>query len=160
MDTKDNGLAAGVERLNALIAWWGIPPANGNGAIDRQMKRFQQFASDLQKTCADAYSSEMDSVLSSNGRLGRSFQELLQCRRPQEVLAAESEILATLLEGASLQAKRWTELTQRFQECCAAMARDTATELRQQAQEVAPVKEDGEGEQQPARAVRRQPAQA
>lgn len=147
MDTKDNVMTAGVERLNALVAWWGVPAAAGNGAMDRQMKRFQQFASDLQKTSSDAYSGEMKALFSSNERLGRSVQELFQCRRPQEVLAAESEILARVLEGASLQARRWTELTQRLQECCAGMARDAAANLRQQAQEAIPATETGEAKQ-------------
>lgn len=152
MDAKDNVMTTGVERLNALMAWWGVPAASGNGAMDGQVKRFQQFVSDLQKTSSDAYSGEMKALFSSNERLGRSFQELFQCRRPQEVLAAESEILASFLEGASLQARRWTELTQKLQECCAGMARDAAATLRQQAQEATPEKGDGEA-QQPARAT-------
>jgi hypothetical protein len=160
MDAKDNVLTTGIDRLNALTAWWGIPAA-GNGAVDRQMKRFQQFASDLQKTCADAYSGEMNALFSSNDHLGRSFQELLQCRRPQDVMAAESEILATLLEGATLQTRRWAELTQKLQECCAAMVREAAVDLRQQAKEApAPAKANGGDEQQPARSTRRQSAQA
>lgn len=160
METKDNPLTVGVDRLNALIAWWGVPVTNGNGAIEHQMKRFQQFAADLQKTCVDAYGGEMDALLGSNDRLSRSIQELLRCRRPQEVLAAESEIVATLLEGASLQAKRWAEVTQKLQDCCTVMARDAATDLRRQAQESAPVGGDGVAEQQAAKPARRQTAQA
>jgi hypothetical protein len=156
MDARDNVLATGVERLNALIAWWGLPAVSGDGAMERQMKRFQQFASDLQKTSSDAYRGEMDALLSGNERLGRSVQELLRCRRPQEVLAAESEILASFLEGASLRARRWAELTQKLQECCDGMARDAATDLRQQV--TAPAKTGGEAEQ-PAETVRRQTAQ-
>jgi hypothetical protein len=133
-----------------------MPDLNGNGALDRQMKRFQQFAADFQKKCGDAYSGEMDALFSSNERLSRSMQELLRCRRPPEVLAAESEILATLLEGASLQAKRWAELTQKLQECCAAVARDAAADLRQQAEESAPAKGDGESVREPAKTARRQ----
>ena len=152
MDTKDNVMTTGVERMNALMALWGVPAASGNGAMDGQVKRFQQFVSDLQKTSSDAYSEEMKALFSSNERLGRSVQELFQCRRPQEVLAAESDILASFLEGASLQARRWTELTQKLQECCAGMARDAAANLRQQAQEAMPAKGDGEA-QQPARAT-------
>ncbi len=147
MDAKDNVLTTGVERLNALIAWWGVPAANGNGAMDGQMKRFQQFVSDLQKTSSDAYSGEMKALFNSNDRLGRSVQELFQCRRPQEVLAVESDILASFLEGASLQARRWTELTQKLQECCADMARDAAANLREQAQKATPAKVEGEAQQ-------------
>lgn len=152
MDAKDNAMTTGVDRLNALMAWWGVPAASGNGAMDGQVKRFQQFVSDLQQTSSDAYNEEMKALFSSNDRLGRSIQELFQCRRPQEVLAAESEILASFLEGATLRARRWTELTQKIQECCAGMARDAATNLRQQVQESTPAQGNGEA-QQPARAA-------
>jgi len=78
MIAKDDALTAGVERLNGLLGWWGVPIANGNGMINSQMKRLQQFAADLQKTCSDAYSGEMDALFSSNDRLARSFQDRLQ----------------------------------------------------------------------------------
>jgi hypothetical protein len=45
-------------------------------------------------------------------------------------MAAESDILATLLEGASLQARSWVELGQRVQECCLALASESAGEMR------------------------------
>ena len=140
MTGKDDNIAMGLDRLNALFAWWGVPTADGNGTIDRQMKRFQVFASDLQKTYGDAYSHEMEALLKSNERVVRSLQELVRCRQPQDVIAAESDILATLLEGAALQAKTWAELTQKVQDCCAAMARDAADEIRKQAKEGADAK--------------------
>jgi hypothetical protein len=154
MDAKESSLTSGFERLNGLMAWWGVPAVNANGALDRQIKRLQQFAADFQKTCTDAYSGEMSAVLNSNERLGRSFLEFARCRQPSEALAAESEILATLLEGASLQAKRWAELAQKLQECCAAVARDAAADLRQQAE--ASAKGNGESAREPAKSTRRQ----
>lgn len=70
------------------------------------MKLLQQFASDVQKMCGDAYSEQIGALFNINDRLVRSFQVLLHSRRPQELMAAELEILATFLEGASLHAKR------------------------------------------------------
>ncbi len=120
-----------------MNACWdgGAAIASGNGMIDIQMKRLQQFAADLQKTCSDAYSGEMEALFSSNDRLARSFQDLFQQPAAARGDGRKSDILATLLEGASLHAKRWAELTQKLQECCAAMARDAAEDLRQQVQE-------------------------
>ena len=123
--------------MNALLGWWGVPIAGGNSMIDSQMKRLQQCALDVQKTCTDAYGGEIEALFRNNDRLVRSYQGLFRSQRPQEVLAAESEILATLIEGASPHAKRWAELTQKLQDCCAAMARDAAEDLRQQVQETA-----------------------
>lgn len=150
METKDP-ITTGIERMNALIAWWGVPTTNTSGTIDRQMQRWQAFAKDLQKACVESCSAEMAAAFDGNDRLGRSFQELMQSRQPQEFLAAESEIFALLLERASLRAKRWAELTEKLQDCCATMARDTAGDLRQQSSDV---------EQQAAKPARRQAATA
>ena len=150
METKD-AMTAGIEKMNALIAWWGLPATNASGAVERHMQRWQTFAKDLQKAYVDAYSAEVTAAFDGNDRLGRSFQELLQCRQPQEFVAAESEIFALLLERASLRAKRWAELTEKLQDCCATMARDAAGDLR-------PPSSDGE--QQVAKPARRQAATA
>jgi hypothetical protein len=145
MSSKDSNTTTGLERFGALFAWWGVPNAPGKGAIDTQMKRFQTFAADLQKTYGDAYSQQMQALFTANERLVRSLQEFIHCRQPEDIVAAESHVLATLLEGASSQTKTWIELTQKVEACCAAMARDVAAEVGQQA----PAKEES---QQPAHA--------
>lgn len=146
MSSKDENITMGLDRLNALFAWWGVPAANGNGQIDGQMKRFQAFTSDLQKTYSEAYSRQMSALFAANERIAGSLQEFLRCRQPQDVIAAESNVLATIMEGASLQAKTWVELTQKVQDCCTAMAREAADEIRQQATE-------GTGAKPPAKAA-------
>jgi hypothetical protein len=133
MNAKTEGVALGLDRLNALLSWWGISNDTGNENIEVQMKRFQVFASDLQKAYGDAYCLQMEALFTANERLGRSFQEFLHCRQPQEVIAAESSILATILERASLQAKPWIDLTEKVQDCCAALAREGAEEGYKQA---------------------------
>lgn len=147
MDAKDDGLAAGVKRLNALLGWWGAPMFGGGGAIDGQITQLQQFASDLQKACSHAYGGQMDVLCDSNDRLARSYHDLLRSRRPQEMMAAELDILATFLEGASRYSKGWTQLTEKLQECCSAIAQDAAEDLRRQASKAAPASEHGEPDQ-------------
>jgi hypothetical protein len=159
MDAAGDGVTAGVERLNALLAWWGVPSTAVNGEINAQTKRFQQFVTDLQKTWGDAYSGQMDALLANNDRLMRSCQGLLSSRRPQEVVAAESDILTAFLEGASLHVKKWGELTQKLQDCWAAMARAAAEDLPHQAQETVPATPDG-AEKRPARQASKPAAQA
>jgi hypothetical protein len=159
MDAAGDAVTTGVERLNALLAWWGVPSAAVNGEIDAQTKRFQQFVADLQKTCGEAYSGQMDALLTNNDRLMRAFQGLLSSRRPQEVVAAESDILSTFLEGASLHAKKWGEVTQKLQDCYAAMARAAAEDLRHQPQETTPATPAG-AEQRSARQPSKPAAQA
>lgn len=158
MNTKDSNITMGFDRLNALFAWWGVPSSNGNGNIETQMKRFQTFASDLQKTYGEAYSQHMQALFTVNERLAGSLQELMRCRQPQDVIAAESNILATLVEGASLQAKTWVELTQKVQDCCATMAHEAAAEVGRQAHEAMSSKPPAESERQATRQASKQPA--
>jgi hypothetical protein len=128
MNSKDNSAVMGLDRLNALFAWWGIPKSSGNGTIETQMKRFQTFAADLQKTFGDTYSQQMRTLFASNEQLGRSLQELVRCRKPQDLIAAESKILAIFFDGISRQAKSWIELTQKVEDCCATVTRQAAGE--------------------------------
>jgi hypothetical protein len=148
-----------ADRLKALSAWWGLPAA-GDGAMDRQIERFQKFVFDLQQTYGQAYKDQLDDLLCGNESLGRAVQEFWRCRRPPELLAAESEFMAALLERASLRARRWAQLTEKFEECCAALARDAAAEFRQQQQEAPPVKGDGAMQAQAAKAPRPPSTQA
>lgn len=160
MGVIENPFFSNAGRLSNLTPWWGDPGPNGAGALDRQIKRLQQFAADCQRTCADAYRDEMDAILKRNERIGQSVQELLRSRRPPEALAAQSEILAILFEGASLQAKHWAEMTQKLHECCAAIARDAASDLKRQTQDSASAEGKGGLAKRPAIAARRQAAQA
>lgn len=156
MSAKDENMTMGLDRVNALFAWWGVPAATANGGLDRQMKCCQVFASDLQKAYGDAYSRQMQALFATNERITGSLQEFLRCRQPQDVLATESQILATVLEGTSSQAQIWVELTQKVQECCAAMAREAAEELRQPATGDAGARPPAK----PAKEAGRQPAHA
>lgn len=135
-----NDAAPGLDRVNAVFAWRGLSDVNSAGKLDGQFKRFQAFTSDLQKAFGDTYGAQMGSLLSANDRIGRSLLEFLQCRQPQDVIAAESSVLAAILEETSLQTKTWLELSQKVQEYCATMARGTADEIRQQANESADAK--------------------
>lgn len=135
MSAKDENITTGFDRLNALFAWWGVPGANGNDQIVGQLKRFQALTSDLQKAYGEAYSDQMGTLLGANERIAGSLQEFLRCRQPLDVIAAQSNVLATILEEVSLQAKTWSDLTQKVQDCCSAMAGDAAGGIRKQAKE-------------------------
>jgi hypothetical protein len=132
MATK-NGPPISLDRMNAVLAWWGLSGTDGAGKLDGQFKRFQVFTSDLQKAYGETYGAQMSAFLGANARIGRSLLELIQCRQPQDVIAAESSVMAAILDEAWLQMKTWLELSQRVQEYCVTMARETADEIRQQA---------------------------
>lgn len=158
MEANETPLSTYIERLNGLMSWWGMPGPTGNTLLDHQMRRLQRFAADFQKSCTDAYCSEMEALVGGNERLSRSMLGLLQHRRPPEGGAVESEILAILLEGASHQTKRWADLTQKLQECCSAVTREVAIDLQQQIQDW-PTKGVVASDQQPAKTALRRTAQ-
>lgn len=128
MATNDKSTPNGLERLNNLFIWWGIPNANGNGHLEAQLKRFQTFTSEMQKTCTEAFGEEMAGLFAAREHSIQAVQNLMRSRKPDEVIAAEAGILASLLEETALQAKRWAVLAEHAHECCTALARDVAKE--------------------------------
>ncbi|MCF2521704.1 hypothetical protein [Bradyrhizobium sp. G127] len=127
-----NDTPMGLDRINAVFVWWGLSGTDSVGKLNGQFKRFQAFTSDLQKAYGETYSAQISSLFGANERIGRLLLELVQCRRPQDVIAAESSVMAAILDEASLQTKTWLELSQKVQEYYATVARETADEIRQQ----------------------------
>jgi len=137
MEAKDETVTMGLDRLNAAFTWWGLPATTGNGQLDAPMKRCQALIADLQKLYSDAYSSEIAVLRNTNDKLAGALQEFLRSRQAQDVIAAEANVLSIMLDASSAQTKFWSELTQKCQECCTALAREMADGLRQRANESA-----------------------
>ncbi len=133
MSAKDEMSGTELDRIHALFSWWGMPQAGGEGDVDGHMRRLQAFATDVQQAYSEAYSRQMETLTTIGERVAGSLQEFLRCRKPQDVIAAEAAVLATLLEGASLQAKAWGDATLKVHDRCTAMAREAAAEFRTQA---------------------------
>jgi hypothetical protein len=131
----ENEAPVGFDRMNAAFAWWGASGADGTSKLDGQIKRFLVLTSDLQKAYSETCGAQMSALVGANERIGRSLLEFVQCRRPQDVIAAESSVLAAILEETSLQTKTWFELSRKVQERCVTMARETADEIRQRSTE-------------------------
>jgi hypothetical protein len=128
MTGKDDNFTMGLDRLNALLTWWGVPNGNAGGQIDAQMKRFQTLISDVQKAQGEAYRSQIEALFAASERVAGSLQEFAHCRQPEQVITAGSNVLATILESVSLQAQTWVDLAQKIQESYAEMARQAPTE--------------------------------
>lgn len=126
-------VAMALHRINALLGWWSISGTSGQHEIDSRISRFQRFASQLQEACDGSYVRQVEAALSAGDHLAQAFQDLARCRHAQEFVAAQSAILATLLDVASLEAKTWIELTQKLQQTCAAMAREATDDVLRQA---------------------------
>ncbi len=129
MSAKDNAMTTVFDRLCGLLGWWGLSSLSGNGSLEARVERFRTFAFDLQKAYAEASEHEMKALLTANERLATSLLGLLRSRSPQEMTAAQSDILAVLMDGVSLRAKAWTDLAEKTQACCIAMTRNSPTEV-------------------------------
>jgi len=127
---KDGNITNGLDRLNALFEWWGIANTTGNDGIDAQAKRLRALAFDLQKTYTEASGREMEALLTANERLIHTLHDILRSRNLQEAIAAQSSIVMTLLEAASLRARMWIELTEKILECRANLAGELPEEKR------------------------------
>ena len=132
MKSGQDRSTAGLHRVAALLKWWGFPGDGVNREIDAQLVGFGQFTSDLQQAYGDTCSREFEAGVSANERLAQSFHRLAHSRHAQELLATESEVLATLLDAAALQAEIWTELTARLREASVSMALAAAHDVRRQ----------------------------
>jgi hypothetical protein len=135
MNGNEESAATGFGQMNDLLAWWKLPIANGAGIVQGNLRGAQTLARELQKVLTESFSSEVSATIESNERIRQAFQDMLQFRQPQNVLATEAEILSLFVERSSQQAKRWSETTQKIGECCMAMAHDMAGETRRQAAE-------------------------
>ena len=139
-------LPTGLDRLNALLAWWGIPNELALGNMEEQTKRFQVLVIDLSQAFSEASSCQAKTLNATNGQLARSLQDLLRSRQPQELMAAQLSVVADLLESLAAQTKTWADLNQKVHSCCATTVREMAEEVAKQISGAAPAKAQSEPE--------------
>lgn len=130
MNAKNDDFTLGLDQLNALFVWWGVPTGKANGECDGEMKRFQDLVAGLQKAQSEAHQRQMTALYDTSQRVGASLQAFPHCRKPEEVVAAGLNIVATILDGATMQAETWVDFAQKLQDCYAALTRAPAAERR------------------------------
>ena len=141
VESKTETTVAALDRMTAVFTWWGLSqtaPARST----LEFKRFEAFASDLQKACDDAYGAHMNALLRAKERVERSYLAFLHCRGTPQGVAAKSSVIAAILEETSLLTTAWLELSQQAQQYCATVAGKMADEIRRQATENAEAIDD------------------
>lgn len=124
------------EKHNPLLAWWQVSNATHLAHFETQLQRYQRFASEMQKTWSDACRDETTAFLASQEKIAATVKAFLLCRNPQDFVAAESEMIASLLDGASRQAKTWADIAGKMQDRYAEMTREASEEALGQAEDV------------------------
>ena len=128
---KDDRASTGMDPMSAWLGWYGIS-GNRNGDIAAQFDRVQAFTAGVQNAYLEAFNRQMEMVSAANQRFAHFLQTITQAQEPQETMSTAFELVAAVVEGASEQSHTWINLTQKLQDCCAAMARDAAEDVQRQ----------------------------
>jgi hypothetical protein len=128
MKTSETSIPAGLERMNGLLAWWGIPDLAEASGMEAQAKRFQGLVVDLNRLFSEASSSQTQALSAANEQFASALQELLGARQPSDLMAAQSNLMTGLVESFAAQARNWAELTQKLHDCCSATVREAVAE--------------------------------
>ena len=121
-----------MQQPGNVPAWWGVM---GNRVVEDRLQRFDQLASGLHRAYSEALHDQLDALSATNDWVTRSVQGFFLTRRPDEFLAMETEVLTDLMKAASLHMKTWTDLTQKVQGCYLDLARETTSDIGQEARE-------------------------
>lgn len=111
MKGNPDPIAVGLRRMNALLAWWDVPKISNMDAADHEIRRFQDFAADLQTLYGDAAGLQVNALLVTNQEIAHALCQILQQRGPRDLLAAESKLVLSILEAAALHAKTWNDVS-------------------------------------------------
>jgi len=121
MKARDINLPTGLDRVNALLAWRGMPKDCGPGAVDDQARRFQVLIIELHEAFDDASSRQLESLFAANDELAQLILDLFNGRQPPD-LTVRSGILADRLRRLAAQAGLCADLAQKLHDCSLAMA--------------------------------------
>lgn len=128
MKAAETSVPTGLDRMNGLLAWWGVPNAFDGSEMQVRTKRFQVLVLDLNKLFNEASSSQARALSVANEQFTRALHEHLSARQPPELMAAQSRLVTGLMESLAVQTKTWAQLTQKLHDCCLAAAREAAAE--------------------------------
>jgi hypothetical protein len=109
MATKDDTTIK-PETINPMLEWWSRTMATGH--VDREMKRYQALASDVQSLATETYGSQIKALSAINERFAAAVSGFAGCRQHLDVAATASKLFADLMEVGSQQARLWADLSQ------------------------------------------------
>lgn len=146
MKSSESSIPMGLDRMNGLLAWWGIPNIIDASEMEARTKRFQVLVVDLNKLFSEASSTQAQAFSVANEQFTRDLQDLLSARQPSELMAAQSSLVTGLIGSLAAQTKAWAELTQKLHDCCSAMAHEAAPETGGRAAGPVPARSQSEAE--------------
>ena len=143
MDEQHGQAGSTLEQYGHVRGWWAI---GATRLIEDRLHRIQQLASGLHHAYSQACEGQFEALMLASECVVRSVQELLGGRRPDELFAAETEVLSGLMKATSIQMKTWSDFTQNIQSCYLDVARETTSDSGHEAREAASEVEQQVGE--------------
>lgn len=122
----DRQTSSGMNRLRALLEWWGLSGYGDRNSFAAQFVRLQNFVAETQKAYLDATGRHMDAIFASNDRLARTAYDLLSGGKQFELSQAQAQIVSAILDSAAQHARTWMEFHRQVQEIYSATARPQA----------------------------------
>ena len=133
MTHQSEGTWMNMGPINPLSAWLQGLQAHEKGGAEANVKRFERLTGELHKAYSEACSLQMQALVAANDQFTHSLQALMRCRQPEDMIVAESNVLAALCEGLSLRAKTWAEVARKLGGCWSAAAQEAAAEAEKPA---------------------------
>lgn len=113
-----------LERVNALLKWWGAPPLDFS-VNENQLLCLRQFTDGVQSLYRDVSSRQRQLLENAGREISSGATDLAWPRKPSEILGAQSAMAIRLLDGMSRQSRLWTDVAEGFVDCYAAFAKGT-----------------------------------
>ena len=107
-------MTARIDRLNALLNWWGVSTRNPTGP-QGDLLRFHSQALALQQIYRDLQQFYIEGVTETQERLAIGLKNLIHCAGTHDIRRSEIELLDALRDFAVLQAAIWTEIEQQLE---------------------------------------------
>jgi hypothetical protein len=106
--------ASELDRVEALLKWWGAPGFGYDGFTQTHLKRFETIMAELEKAAGEIAAQQEEALTQSKDLLVQSLPAFVSGHDLNDVLAAQSKILVSLLEAASAQAKTWMSFSDKI----------------------------------------------
>jgi hypothetical protein len=148
-NTKDGDFTMGLDRLNALLTWWGILNPLGTCRFNETRHRCQVAACDIQKAYGEALGRQTDLLIAACGRPANSFPGLSQSWSPADIAAVQLQVFAAFLESALPWTRTWGVFFQTSGDRITAFVREKAQALQKQSAEELAIDEAGKRAIQP-----------
>lgn len=125
MNAVANGSASQLERINALLKWWGAPVIDFS-TNEAQLRSLQEFTDGIQNLYRDVSNRERCLFEETSRDLNARIANLARPRKPSELLGTQSVMAAKLLDGMSHHSRLWIDMAEGFIDHYAAFAKRAA----------------------------------